>query len=167
MQVRTPTARGRRSVPALVVFLAVCAFAQFAGWSLTNPSIRSGWYRSLRKPPWTPPDWVFGPAWTFIFLTMAVAAWFVWTRRDAARIGWPLAFFSCQLVLNVLWSGAFFAAQQPGWALADIVLLWAAVLLTLTAFWRVHTAAGALIVPYLAWLTYAAALNYSIWRLNP
>ena len=98
---------------------------------------------------------------------MAVAAWLVWRRRGAHRVAFPLGLFGLQLALNLAWSGLFFALRRPGPAFGEIVLLWAAILATLLAFGRISRSGGLLLVPYLAWVSYAAALNFAIWRLNP
>ncbi|NJM55561.1 MAG: tryptophan-rich sensory protein [Verrucomicrobiae bacterium] len=121
------------------------------------------WYRSLNKPSWTPPSWLFGPAWTFLYLSMAVAAWVVWRRA-----GWsaPLRWWLAQLALNAVWTPLFFGLRQPGWAFAEIVLLWLAIAVTMVKFFRVKRWAGALLVPYLLWVTFAATLNFALWRMN-
>jgi tryptophan-rich sensory protein len=124
------------------------------------------WYRALDKPPWTPPGWVFGPAWTALYLSMGVAAWLVWRERLGPRALVPLALFGAQLVLNGLWSWLFFGLRRPGLALADIGALWLAIAATVVAFWGVRPLAGALLLPYLAWVSFATALNADIWRRN-
>jgi translocator protein len=136
-----------------------------AGW--TGSIFKPGaWYESLTKPAWTPPNAVFGPVWTALYVLMGIAAWFAWRPRGfaGARIG--LGLFITQLVLNTLWSFLFFGIHHPGLAYMDIVLLWFVVLGTMAAFWRVSKWAGALLLPYLAWITFASALNLQIWRLN-
>lgn len=150
---------------ALAAFVAVTLAAGFVGSLVTNPSI-PGWYASLQKPAWTPPNWLFGPVWTLLYLMMAVAAWLVWRERGFGGARLALALFAAQLVLNALWSILFFGLRSPGAALVEIALLWAAILATAAAFWRVTHPAGWLLVPYLWWVTYAAFLNYAIWRRN-
>ena len=130
---------------------------------MTTPSLRP-WYAGLRKPRWAPPNWLFGPAWTFLYLSMAVAAWMVWNKAGLTSL--PMLVFLVQLFLNVIWSGLFFALRSPGLAFVDIVLLWCAILATIIEFLSVVPAASWLLVPYLIWVGFAAALNYSIWRLN-
>jgi len=122
------------------------------------------WYVALNKPAWNPPAWIFGPAWTLLYMLMAVAAWLVWKRAGWRR---PLMLYFIQLALNAAWTPIFFGAHALGWALAEIVVLWAAILLTLLSFHRVHRPAGWLLVPYLAWVTFAAILSFTLWRLNP
>ena len=124
------------------------------------------WYAALHKPSWNPPPWVFGPAWTFLYITMAVAAWVVWREGGWKAQRRALGLFIVQWFLNALWTPLFFGAHLPGVAFGEIVLLWLAIAATLVAFWRVKKAAGLLLVPYLAWVSFAAALNFTIWRLN-
>lgn len=124
------------------------------------------WYAALHKPSWNPPPWVFGPAWTFLYITMAVAAWLVWREGGWKAQRRALGLFIVQWFLNALWTPLFFGAHLPGVAFGEIVLLWLAIAATLVAFWRVKKAAGLLLVPYLAWVSFAAALNFTIWRLN-
>ena len=156
----------RSSIRGLLVWLVICLAAETAGAFLTGPGIRSGWYASLAKPSWTPPSWVFGPVWTLLYAAMGVAAWMVWQREEGLRRHGRLWLFGAQLAANVIWSALFFTFHDPGAAMADLVVLWILVVSTAVAFWRIHRPAGLLLVPYLAWLTYAATLNFSIWRLN-
>jgi tryptophan-rich sensory protein len=121
------------------------------------------WYAALNKPIWNPPPWLFGPAWTLLYTLMAIAAWMVWKR---VGFGKPLKLYFVQLSLNAAWTPIFFGAHAMGWALVEIVALWIAILLTLLNFRRVNTTAGWLFVPYLAWVTFATSLNFTLWRLN-
>ena len=132
------------------------------GSRATLPALAE-WYPALRKPPWTPPGWVFGPAWTLLYPVIAVAGWMAW-REGRARFG-PLLFL-LQLALNAAWPWLFFAQRRPDLALVCIVALWVAILGTIVAFWRSSRGAAILLVPYLAWVGFAAALNHAIWRLN-
>lgn len=122
------------------------------------------WYAALNKPSWNPPPWIFGPAWTLLYTLMAVAAWLVWKKAGFSR---PLVFYFVQLSLNAAWTPVFFGAHAMGLALIVIVVLWVAILMTLLNFWRISHAVGWLIVPYLAWVTFATALNFTLWKLNP
>jgi translocator protein len=123
------------------------------------------WYAALDKPSWNPPSWVFGPVWTVLYIMMGVAAWLVWDRyRSAARTA--LAVFVVQVVFNGLWSYLFFGLQSPALAFAGIVILWSLIVTTLVLFWRARTVAGVLLLPYLAWVSFAAVLNFTIWQLN-
>jgi tryptophan-rich sensory protein len=147
----------------LALFLLACfAAAAIGGWA-TGPAVRE-WYPTLAKPAWTPPAWLFGPVWTALYAMMALAGWLVWRRA-----GWcgALVWFAAQLVLNATWSPVFFGLQRIGWALINIILLWLAIAGTTVAFWRVTPVAAGLFVPYLAWVSFATALNFAIWRLNP
>ncbi|MEJ5298194.1 MAG: TspO/MBR family protein [Armatimonadota bacterium] len=151
-----------RSAVALVVSLLICWSAAGLGGVWTASSVE-GWYRTLARPSWTPPDVLFGPVWAALYTAMAISAWLVWRR---AGFGWPLAAFAVQLALNVAWSGLFFGLRQVGLALLDIAALWIAILACILLFWPVSTVATLLMVPYLAWVSFAAALNFAIWRMN-
>ncbi|MBD3367161.1 MAG: tryptophan-rich sensory protein [Candidatus Eisenbacteria bacterium] len=136
-----------------------------AGW--VGSQFRPGeWYAALVKPAWTPPNAVFGPVWTILYVLMGVAAWLVWRRAGFSEARGPLWLFIAQLVLNALWSCIFFGAHELLPAFVEIVVLWVAIAVTLVWFWRVVPAAGLLLVPYLAWVTFASALNFQLWRLN-
>lgn len=149
----------------LAIFVLVCFGAGAVGSWFTTPSL-SGWYATLRKPAWNPPNWVFGPVWSTLYLLMAIAAWLVWRRRGVPGVNAALSLFAVQLVLNVAWSGLFFGLRNPGMAFAGIAILWVAIATTLAAFARLAPAAAWLMAPYLAWVTFAGALNLVIWRLN-
>ena len=154
-----------RDVIGLVVTILICFGAAWLGSRFTAPSI-GGWYATLRKPAWTPPNWVFGPVWSLLYLSMAVAVWLVWRKAGISGERLALELFALQLFLNVAWSAIFFGAHRPGVAFAEIVLLWLMILATIVSFRPVSRAAAWLLVPYLLWVAFAAALNYSIWRLN-
>ncbi len=127
----------------------------------------STWYPTLAKPPFNPPAWVFGPVWTLLYIMMGVAVFFVWRKGlDADGVRIALTVFAIQLVLNGLWSILFFGLHAPGWALVEIILLWAAIGTTTWLFWRVAPVAGALMLPYWAWVSFATVLNASLWSLN-
>lgn len=148
----------------LVVFVLVCLAAGVVGAVFTADSV-TGWYRTIAKPSWTPPDRVFGPVWTVLFILMGVAAWLVW-RRGWARCRGALGLFAVQLLLNVGWSLVFFGLRSPGWAFVEILCLWIALLATIALFWRHSRLAAVLLLPYLGWSTFAAILNLAIWRAN-
>ena len=120
----------------------------------------------IAKPSWNPPDFIFGPVWTTLFVMMAVAGWLVWKPAGFKAAVAPLTLFGIQLLLNVAWSWIFFGAHQPGWAFAEIIILWLAIVATMVAFFRCSKIAGWLLVPYLAWVSFASVLNLAIWRLN-
>lgn len=155
----------QQQVLGLVAWLLVCFIAAAVGGAA---SIQAGpFYTQLLRPAWAPPAAVFGPVWTVLYVLMGIAAWQVW-RVDGFRAAKSaLTLFLVQLALNALWSWLFFGWHRGALAFADIVLLLALILATLFAFWRIKPLAGALIVPYLLWVTFALALNYSVWQLNP
>jgi translocator protein len=125
------------------------------------------WYKGLAKPSFNPPAWLFGPAWTLLYLLMAVAAWLVWKQGiGAAGVKLALAVFLVQLVLNALWSVFFFGLRSPLAGLVDIIVLWLAIVATIIIFFRVSVPAGVLLLPYIGWVTFAALLNAAILRLN-
>lgn len=150
---------------ALIISTALCFLAAALGFLVTTPALRQ-WYPSLDKPAWTPPDGVFAPVWTALYLSMAIAAWMVWLRHPSREVALALRLFAVQLVLNVAWSALFFGLRSPAAGLAGIVLLWCAILATSVAFHRVASIAGWILVPYLVWVSFAAALNFAVWRLN-
>ncbi len=151
---------GARSGAGLLVFLLLVAGAALIGVRFQPGS----WYAGLVKPAWTPPNALFGPVWSVLYLCIAVAGWLVWRRGGAGAP--PLVFWAGQLALNALWSWLFFGLHRPLWALCDIVLLWAAALAFAAAAWGASRLAAMLFAPYLVWVAYAAALNAALWRLN-
>jgi tryptophan-rich sensory protein len=155
---------GRRELLALLGFLAACFGVAALGGLTTAPAVE-GWYRDIAKPSFNPPSWVFGPAWTLLYTLMSWSAFLVW-RKSGLRSR-PLALFALQLFLNGLWSPVFFGLARPGAALVVILLLWPAIAACLVVFWRESRLAGALLIPYLAWVSFATVLNAAIWRLNP
>jgi benzodiazapine receptor len=124
------------------------------------------WYAALRKPSWNPPSWIFGPVWTLLYTLMAVAAWWVWKNGGWRAQGRPLGLYLLQLALNAAWTPLFFGFHRPDLALIDILLLLAAILVTMAAFFRVSRLAGLLLVPYLAWVSFATILNFTLWWMN-
>lgn len=146
---------------SLLIFVALVAVAAFTGAQF-EPGV---WYAELAKPSWTPPSWLFAPVWTLLYAAIAVAGWLVW--RPQRRMNVPLGFWGAQLVLNAAWSWLFFGLHRPALALADIVLLLMAIAAFIITACRVSKPASALLVPYLLWVAFATALNFSIWRLNP
>lgn len=123
------------------------------------------WYASLNRPSYAPPNWVFGPVWSVLYLLMAVAGWLVWKSKAAGKAP-ALTMFGVQLLLNAAWSAIFFGWHQPGWALLEMSLLWLAIATTLALFKRRSVAAAVLLMPYLAWVSFAAVLNFGFWSMN-
>ncbi len=150
----------------LALLLIICLSTAGLGAAWTNLSLED-WYATLNKPFWNPPKWVFGPVWTTLYIMMAIAAWLVWRKKGLADARLPLLLFGVQLFFNAAWSALFFGMRHPGFAFADIVLLWVAILATIISFWSESKLAAILLVPYLAWVSFATTLNFSIWRLNP
>ncbi|MBN2078812.1 MAG: tryptophan-rich sensory protein [Spirochaetes bacterium] len=155
-----------RDIVALIICLAIPFLAGAMGGFFTAPAIPT-WYADLAKPAFNPPGWVFGPAWSALYAMMGVALYLVW-RRGLKQPGVKRSaiFFAAQMALNAAWPFLFFGLRNPGIALVEIVILWVMILLTLLAFLRVSRTAGLLLVPYLAWVSFAAVLNFAIWRLN-
>lgn len=150
------------------VFGLVCFLALVVAVASTGAAFRPGaWYETLTKPVWTPPNRVFPVAWAALYLMIAVAGWLVWRQSGIAGAGAALGLYLLQLVLNAAWSWLFFGLHRIDLALAEIVILWLSIAATLVAFHAVRPLAAVLLVPYLAWVTYATALNFAIWRLNP
>jgi tryptophan-rich sensory protein len=147
---------------ALPVFIGLCFLVALSG-AFYRPG---AWYERLRKPPWRPPNWVFAPAWSVLYVLIAISGWLVW--RDA---GWPaaapaLAIYGVQLLLNAGWSAVFFGLRRPDWAFLEISLLWLSIAWTIQAFAPLQPVAAWLLAPYLAWVSFAALLNFSIWQRN-
>lgn len=152
---------GKKALALLVSVVLVAGVTAFGGTFGTGD-----WYAALNKPAFNPPNWVFGPVWSVLYLTMAVAAWLVWEKRREAAVGLPLAVYTVHLVSNGLWSFLFFGLHRPGLAFAEIVILDLLILATIFLFWRVRRTAGLILVPYAAWVTFAAVLNFTLWRMN-
>lgn len=150
---------------SLAASIALTLAVGAVGGAATASSVGT-WYVGLAKPPFNPPNWIFGPVWTTLYILMAVAAWRVYQRAEGrARIR-ALGLYLVQLTLNLGWSLIFFGLRNPALALVELAALLVALVLTLVAFWRIDRLAGALLAPYLAWSSFAFALNAAIWRLN-
>ena len=124
-------------------------------------------YGSLSQPPWAPPAWLFGPVWSVLYILIGVAAWLVWRTYGLSGAPTALRLFGIQLLANALWTWLFFVWHQGAISLAEIILLWLLIAATVFAFWRLHRLAALMLVPYLAWVGFASALTFSLWRLNP
>ena len=150
------------SVFGLLGFIAACFFA-----ALTGALFRPGeWYERLAKPTWRPPNRLFAPVWTFLYFTIAISGWLVWEEAGFAAAALPLAIYALQLVLNAAWTPIFFGLRRIDLGFLDIIFVWLSIIATIALFLPIHTAAALLLLPYLAWVTFAAALNFAVWRLN-
>jgi tryptophan-rich sensory protein len=154
-----------RGFGVLVASLAACFFVAALGGYWTSLGL-GPWYDGLVKPSWTPPNRVFGPVWTTLYALMGVSAWLVWRVRERPGSRLALGLYAAQLGLNLAWSGIFFGLRNVGWGFFEVAILWLSIIATIIAFARVRASAAALLVPYLCWVTYASALNFSLWRLN-
>ena len=154
-----------KSLVAWLVFAAICFAAAAIGSLFTASSVKT-WYPALVKPVGNPPAWVFGPVWSTLYLLMATAAWLVWRQRESDGAWMALVFFFVQLALNAAWSFIFFGLRRPGTAVAEILILLAAIVATAMRFRPISRLAFWLMVPYIAWVSYATFLNFGIWRLN-
>lgn len=150
------------------VFLALFVFLSFMAPALSAVlSVAPGdWYAGIQKPWFNPPNWVFGPVWTILYVLMGVAAWLVWRNGEAHNLRLPLALFGLQLFLNALWTPLFFGLQRPDLALVNILVLWVAIAATGIAFYPISRTAAFLFLPYWLWVSFAALLNASLWWLN-
>ena len=154
---------GASSLLALLGFTAACVLA-----TMTGAFFRPGeWYERLKKPSWRPPNRLFAPVWTVLYVMIAVSGWLVWREAGFTGAALPMAVYAFQLVLNAAWTPLFFGLHRPDLGFVDIVLVWLSIIATIALFWPIHVGAALLLVPYLAWVTFATALNLAIWRLNP
>lgn len=165
MQNLEENASPQASVLVLLAFIFVCLGVSFIGGAITASSVDT-WYPALIKPRFTPPDWIFAPVWTTIYLMMAVAAWRVWGQRRRFPFRSALVCFIVQLLLNLAWIALFFGARSIVGGLADISILLLAVAITTGVFFRADRIAGLLMLPYLAWTAFASVLMVELWRLN-
>lgn len=149
---------------ALGISLVVTAAAAAIG-SLASRNAAAV-YGALQTPSWAPPSWLFGPVWTTLYVLMAIAAWLVWRETGWERGRRAFLLYGVQLVANALWSWLFFHWQLRGTAFVELLVLWLCIIATLVAFWRIRAVAGALLAPYLLWVSFAGVLNYTIWQMN-
>jgi len=173
----------------LIISILICEFAGALGSIFTMPAIKS-WYFYLEKPSFSPPNWVFAPVWTVLFLLMGISLYLVWTKNWDSKVpvgrpeqkswnpistklwigSWKeenaITIFVLQLVLNILWSIIFFGLKLPSLAFFEILMLWFAILYTIINFYRISKLAGLLLLPYIFWVTFATILNFAVWRLN-
>jgi len=160
-----PSLSKQKQILGLVGWLLV-SFAASAVGAVASIQAKS-FYSQLVQPGWAPPPGIFGPVWTVLYTLMGIAAWMVWRSGGFRPNRQALTLFLLQLAFNALWSWLFFAWYLGALALADIAVLWILIVATLVSFWRMRPLAGALLIPYLLWVSYASALNYSLWQLNP
>ncbi|NNE71159.1 MAG: tryptophan-rich sensory protein [Rhodothermales bacterium] len=160
----TATSRTRDILGLVGWLLAAFAAAAIGGLASANSA---SFYQDLIRPDWSPPGWLFGPVWTLLYTLMAISAWMVWRKAgfQGARTG--LTLFLVQLVANGLWTWLFFVWTEGAWAFIEILVLWALILATIVHFRKVSRVAAGLLLPYLAWVSFAAALTFATWRLNP
>lgn len=150
----------------LIVSLIIPQLAGILGSLVTFPAI-SSWYKDLIKPSFSPPNWLFGPAWTLLYLLMGISLYLVWqkgTKKKEVKIA--LTIFTLQLLLNILWSYLFFGLHQPLYALIEIIIMWIAILATIISSYRISKSAGLILIPYLLWVSFASVLNFFVFRLN-
>jgi translocator protein len=158
--------KNKSNMIILIASILIPQAAGAIGSYFTMPSIHV-WYASLTKPSFNPPNWIFGPVWTILYLMMGIALSIVWKKGTGRKEVRPaIAFFAIQLLLNILWSFLFFYMQTPFAAFIEIILLWLSILITLVVFYRISHTAGLLLVPYLLWVSFASVLNFFLWRLN-
>lgn len=125
------------------------------------------WYQTIQKPLWNPPNWIFGPVWTTLYILMGISLFLVWKSDSSSKLKKiAITFFAIQLVMNFFWSFIFFNQQQIGWALLEILVMWMFIIATIFAFGNISKTAAWLLVPYVSWVSFAALLNYAIWKLN-
>jgi len=150
----------------LILCVAACELAGALGAIFTTPAI-NGWYATINKPAFNPPDWTFAPVWTFLFFLMGVSLYRILEKDLKDRtVKSALMIFIAQFILNVTWSIIFFGLHRPSDAFMEIVVLWFAILLTIVQFHKIDEKAALLLVPYLLWVSFAALLNFSVWILN-
>ncbi|WP_265519769.1 TspO/MBR family protein [Nitratireductor luteus] len=149
--------------------LMLIAFAGVSfGAAATGIIFRPGkWYRQLDKPRWRPPDWLFAPVWTTLYAMIALSGWLVWREAGFAAAVLPLSVYAIQLILNAAWTPIFFGLRRPDLAMIEIAMVWASIFAMIVLFHPISPVAAWLLVPYLAWVSFASALNFSIWRRNP
>ncbi|MDC0987415.1 tryptophan-rich sensory protein [Alphaproteobacteria bacterium] len=154
-----------RNLVSLFAFIVICLIISGIGGAITASSVET-WYQALEKPIFNPPDWVFAPVWTLLYIIMGIAAWRVWRLRSFEATGKALGVFALQLGFNLAWSFLFFGLQRIDLALVEIVILLVAIIVNAIMFWRIDRLAGLMLMPYIAWVTYATILNASLWLLN-
>lgn len=150
---------------SFVVFILLCLVVEIVGSFWTKETV-STWYPTLAKPGWTPPDWIFGPVWSCLYIMIAVSGWLIYRSENSNKRTVALMFYGGQLALNFIWSFLFFSLRSPSLGLIDILLLLLLISLTIIKAWPVSPLASLLLIPYLFWVMYATSLNAGIWLLN-
>ena len=151
-----------KAIIMLIVFMAV----SFGAAAIGGQFAPGRWYAELVKPDWNPPDWIFAPVWTILYLLIGLSAWLVWKKAGFANGALALSAFAVQLGLNAAWSWIFFGLHRPATAFIEIIILWLAILVTMLLFWRITWIAALLLLPYLLWVSFASLLNWKLWQLN-
>ncbi len=150
----------------LIFSIFICLFAGFIGSFFTSPAIPT-WYATLQKPSFAPPNWVFFPVWTTLFIIMGISLFLVWQKGwEDKKVKTAIYIFAGQLVLNALWSAVFFGLRSPLLGLMEIIVLWITILATILSFMKISRTAAYLLIPYILWVSFAAIVNFWIWRLN-
>jgi benzodiazapine receptor len=155
-----------RDIVKFIVSIIICQLAGFVGSLFTTPAIQT-WYATLNRSPFAPPNWLFAPVWTALFLLMGISLFLVWQKgikEHKNRLA--VIIFIIQLILNILWSILFFGLQSPFAAFIEIIVLWLAILFTIIKFYKISKTAGILLIPYILWVSFAAILNFSFWIIN-
>ena len=150
----------------LILSIIICEGAGIFGSIFTTKSV-GGWYSTINKPSFNPPGWIFGPVWILLYLLMGISVFIIWSKfNDHNLFKSAIVIFSIQLLLNVFWSFLFFGQKSPLLAFIEIIFLWIAILITIIVFYKLNHLSSYLLIPYILWVSFAAFLNYSIWRLN-
>jgi len=150
----------------LIFSIFICLFAGFIGSFFTSPAIPT-WYATFQKPSFAPPNWVFFPVWTSLFIMMGISLFLVWQKGwGDKKVKTAIYIFAGQLVLNALWSAVFFGLKSPILGLMEIIILWIVILATIMSFMKISRTAAYLLIPYILWVSFAAIVNFFIWRLN-
>lgn len=161
----SPKRKKTRDVLALVGFVGICLLVSAIGGAVTANSVDT-WYQAINKPRFNPPEWVFAPVWTALYILMAIAGWRIWRSHRYQARSIALFVYCIQLVLNLAWSFLFFGLQRIDLALIQIAILLLAIIFTAYLFWKIDRYAGAILIPYAVWVAFASTLNLEIWRLN-
>ena len=154
------------SIIGLFFWVGLCFFVAWTGAQVSPGIASSEWYDALNKPTWNPPGWLFGPVWTILYTMMGVAAWLIWKEFGFKDARFALILFLFQLFLNGLWSQLFFGMQELGWAFVEIIILLSAIIFTTNLFFQKNRISGWLMIPYIAWVSFATVLNATIWMIN-